>query len=244
MRAPPATTAPAAPPERRGVLAMAVRLPCQVLGVLMVALLCSILIECAGLLWFWPEQGWRHAQAMFEAELGWLGVQVKASLLVAQPESRLLAVLEILQDWLLVKTGFADFSRQAPELSQGNDLRAWIGQLYLAFEDMVLAIVYTTFTFVVRLMILLLATPLLLLAMLSGFVDGLVQRDLRRFGAGRESSFIYHRAKRAVLPLLAAPWVIYLALPCSLNPLFVLLPCALLLGIAVTITASTFKKYL
>ncbi|HBO6001377.1 DUF4400 domain-containing protein, partial [Pseudomonas aeruginosa] len=35
-----------------------------------------------------------------------------------------------------------------------------------------------------------------------------------------------------------------LAIPISINPLLILLPCAALLGVAVCITASTFKKYL
>ena len=107
-----------------------------------------------------------------------------------------------------------------------------------------LAAVYVTFTFVVRLTILVLVTPLFLLTMFTGLVDGLMRRDLRKFGAGRESSFVYHRAKRAVLPLLIVPWLIYLSLPFSLNPMTVFLPCSLLLGVATAITAATFKKYL
>ena len=34
----------------------------------------------------------------------------------------------------------------------------------------------------------------------AGLVDDLVRRDLHKFGARRESSFIYHRAKRLILP--------------------------------------------
>ena len=46
-----------------------------------------------------------------------------------------------------------------------------------------------------------------------------------------------------ILPTLSAPWLLYLALPVSLHPLWVLLPSAALLGVAVAITAGTFKKY-
>jgi len=35
-----------------------------------------------------------------------------------------------------------------------------------------------------------------------------------------------------------------LALPISINPMLVLLPCAALLGVSVSITAASFKKYL
>jgi integrating conjugative element membrane protein (TIGR03747 family) len=103
---------------------------------------------------------------------------------------------------------------------------------------------YTVLVFLVRLLVLCLMVPLLLLAAFVGLVDGLVRRDIRRFGAGRESGFVYHRAKAAVVPLLVLPWIIYLALPVSLNPLLVLLPGAVLLGTAVSIVAGSFKKYL
>jgi len=51
-----------------------------------------------------------------------------------------------------------------------------------------------------------------------------------------------HPAKKAVLPLAVLAWVIYLALPFSLHPTFVVLSFATLF--ALTVVASTFKKYL
>jgi integrating conjugative element membrane protein (TIGR03747 family) len=196
------------------------------------------------LLLFWGDQGWRHSQAMLNSELGWLSEHFKASLILQQPGATIVQWLDFLNQWLLVKTGFADFAQQARVSGQGNGFWSWANQLYVSNEDFVLAGVYVTFTFVVRLTILALATPLFLLASFTGFVDGLMRRDLRKFGAGRESSFVYHRAKRAVMPLLIVPWVTYLSLPFSLNPMAILLPCAVLLGATVAISATTFKKYL
>lgn len=72
----------------------------------------------------------------------------------------------------------------------------------------------------------------------------LVRRDVRGFGAGRESGFVYHRARASLMPLAVLPWVTYLALPVSVHPLLILLPSAALLGLAVAISAATFKKYL
>ena len=83
-----------------------------------------------------------------------------------------------------------------------------------------------------------------LLSALVALVDGFVQRDLRRWGGGRESSFVYHWAKRSALPLLVVSWVVYLALPFSLHPTFVILPFAALFALSVAVTASSFKKYL
>ncbi|MED7666715.1 TIGR03747 family integrating conjugative element membrane protein [Pseudomonas moraviensis subsp. stanleyae] len=239
-----AQNTPQQPIQHPGMVVKAISLVLRIIGLLIASLLFSILIEWAGLLLFWVDQGWRHSQAMLNSELGWLSEHFKASLILQQPGQTIVQWLDFLNQSLLVKTGFADFARQARVSSQGNSLWGGINQLYVSIEDFVMAAVYVTLTFVVRLTILVLATPLFLLTMLTGFVDGLVRRDLRKFGAGRESSFVYHRAKRAVIPLLIVPWIIYLSLPFSLNPLAILLPCAVLLGATVAITAMTFKKYL
>ncbi|MGF6518780.1 integrating conjugative element membrane protein (TIGR03747 family) [Pseudomonas sp. BT76 TE3572] len=239
-----AQNTPPQPIQHPGMIVSAINLVLRIIGVLITSLLFSILIEFAGLLLFWGDQGWRHSQAMLSSELVWLSEHFKSSLILQQPGKTIGQWLELLNQWLLVKTGFADFARQARVSNQGNGFWSWTNQLYVSIEDFVLAAVYVTFTFVVRLTILVLAIPLFLLAMFTGFVDGLMRRDLRKFGAGRESSFVYHRAKRAVMPLLIVPWVIYLSLPFSLNPTAVFLPCAVMLGITTAITATTFKKYL
>ncbi|WEX13849.1 TIGR03747 family integrating conjugative element membrane protein [Pseudomonas sp. G11] len=227
---------PPQPIQRPGLIVSVIGLVLRIIGLLIASLLFSILIEFAGLLLFWSDQGWRHSQAMLNSELGWLSEHFKASLMLQQPGLMIVQWLDFLDQWLLVKTGFSDYARQARVSSQGNGLWSWANQFYVSIEDFVIAAVYVTFTFVVRLTILVLATPLFLLAMFTGFVDGLMRRDLRKFGAGRESSFVYHRAKRAVIPLLIVPWIIYLSLPFSINPMIVFLPCAVML--AVTITES------
>ncbi|SDR32928.1 integrating conjugative element membrane protein, PFL_4697 family [Pseudomonas grimontii] len=239
-----AQNTPPQPIQRPGLIITTISLVLRIIGLLIASLLFSILIECAGLLLFWGDQGWRHSQAMLTSELGWLSEHFKSSLILQQPGQTIVQWLDFLNQWLLVKTGFADFSHQARVSAQGNGFWGWINQLYVIIEDFVLAAVYVTFTFVVRLTILVLATPLFLLAMFTGFVDGLMRRDLRKFGAGRESSFVYHRAKRALIPLLVVPWIIYLSLPFSVDPMAVFLPCAMMLGVTMAITTATFKKYI
>ncbi|WP_431033358.1 TIGR03747 family integrating conjugative element membrane protein [Pseudomonas yamanorum] len=235
---------PPQPIQRPGLIVSTISFVLRIIGLLIASLLFSILVEFAGLLLFWGDQGWRHSQAMLTSELGWLSEHFKSSLIIQQPGKIIAQWLELLNQWLLVKTGFTDFALHARVSSRGNGFWNWINQLYVSIEDFVLAAVYVTFTFVVRLTILALATPLFLLAMFTGFVDGLMRRDLRKFGAGRESSFVYHRAKRAVIPLLIVPWGIYLSLPISLNPIAIFFPSAVMLGITTAITATTFKKYL
>ena len=114
-----------------------------------------------------------------------------------------------------------------------SGLRPILHRFYRPVADFVLAAMQITQVFALRLAILTLATPLFGLFTLVALVDGLVQRDLRRWSSSRESSFVYHYAKKAAIPLIIMAWVLYLALPF-----------ALAFSFAVTITASTFKKYL
>ena len=116
--------------------------------------------------------------------------------------------------------------------------------MYVWVESYLIAAAFTTLTFLVRLLVLVLTIPLFIMATFVGLVDGLVRRDIRKFGAGRESGFIYHRVKASVVPLAVLPWILYLALPISVHPLWILLPSAVLLGLAVNLTAGSFKKYL
>ena len=77
-----------------------------------------------------------------------------------------------------------------------------------------------------------------------GAVDGLVRRDLRRFGGGAESGFMYHHLKTILRPLLSVPVFFYLIWPWSVHPtLFFALP-ALGFGYVLQRTLARFKKYL
>jgi len=223
----------------QGLIASLVTLPFRFFGVLCGALLLCILIECVGMHFFWPDQGWRHAQGMLHYELDQLSTHFTRSALVQEPGRTAHRLVEQGYDWLFVKSGLLDWIRDASaQASAGShrptkDFRYYIGLVYVNVESYLIAAAYTTLVFLVRLLVLCLTLPLFLMAAFVGLVDGLVRRDIRRFGAGRESGFIYHRARASLIPLAVLPWVTYLALPVSVNPLLILLPSAALLGVAV-----------
>jgi integrating conjugative element membrane protein (TIGR03747 family) len=98
--------------------------------------------------------------------------------------------------------------------------------------------------YAIRLTVLGLAAPLFVLLLLIGLVDGLVQRDLRRWGGGRESAYVYHYAKRSNLVFIAIGAIVYLAMPVSIHPAIILMPFATACAVSVSLTASRFKKYL
>ena len=99
-------------------------------------------------------------------------------------------------------------------------------------------------TFLLRLAILWQALPLFALTIVIRLIDGLVRRDLRRFGAGHESGFVYHHAKRMIGSSLAATELIWLAMPVFIEPEYMLIPEVLFNLMAIIVTVGNFKKYI
>lgn len=246
----PAVAAQRAQQRQQGAVASLVTLPFRFFGVLCGSLLLCIVIECIGMHFFWPQESWHHAQAMLNHELDQFSTHFTRSALVQEPGRAAHALIEHAYDWLFVRSGLLDWVRDASAQAsagtrnQAHDFRYYMALVYVHVEAYLIASAYTVLTFLVRFFVLMLTLPLFVLAAFVGFVDGLVRRDIRRFGAGRESGFIYHRAKSSLMPLAVLPWVTYLALPVSVHPLLILLPSAMLLGVAMDMTAATFKKYL
>ncbi|MBL5862113.1 TIGR03747 family integrating conjugative element membrane protein [Serratia fonticola] len=246
----PTNTAQRQQNQQQGLIANIITLPFRVFGVLCGSLILSILIECIGIYFFWPEQGWHHAQTMLDYELGQLTSHFTQSLVVQEPGRSAQKIVGEAYDWIFVKMGLqewiSDAAKQARSgsFSQTRDFRYYMGLVYVHVETYLIAAAYMLLVFLIRLLVLCLTLPLFLMAAFVGLVDGLVRRDIRRFGAGRESGFLYHRAKASLMPLAVLPWVIYLSLPISVSPLLILLPSAVLLGLAMDIAVGSFKKYL
>ena len=79
---------------------------------------------------------------------------------------------------------------------------------------------------------------------LVAVVEGLGRRDLRRYGAAYESSFVYHHARKSIKPAIYIPCILYLSWPTAVYPNLLIWPAAMLLGVAITVTMASFKKYL
>ena len=213
---------------------------------LLLSLLLSIVIECLGMVFWWPEAGLAHSRHMLDAEIQYLDVDFRDSLITDDParfarrlsERGYYALFELTRleqagDWLKAAT-------RGPSNSTVERLQ----RFYRPAANFIIAAGQVVQLFMVRVAILCLATPAFLLFSLVGLVDGLVQRDLRRWGGGCESSYLYHYAKRSVWGFLVAAWVIYLAFPVTVNPSLIILPFAALFAFSIKLTTSTFKKYL
>lgn len=97
---------------------------------------------------------------------------------------------------------------------------------------------------ITKAMILVLAMPLFAIAILIGIVDGLVTRDIRKFGVGRESAFLFHQAKHLLIPTVFIFTFIFMVMPVPVSPMYFILPLAISICFLSGLTASRFKKYL
>lgn len=223
--------------------------PFNFIGVMFGSLFVAIIVDWVCLYFFWPDVGWRHGQQMLINELNWLSKGLVHSAVIQEPGRTATWLVTEAYEWLVVKTGMLSWVNGMESIAQAGprnelDMRYWAAQSVTTVQNYLLAALFTVLVFCVRLVVLLMTIPLFAMAALTGLVDGLVRRDLRKFGAGRESSYLYHKARATIMPLAIFPWTLYLALPISISPMLVLLPCAALLGMSVSITAASFKKYL
>ncbi len=212
----------------------------------MLSLLFSIVVECLGIVYWWPEAGLEHSYQMLSQEIEYLDGDIHQSVLSSDPGRFARRIAERSHYFLFELTGVVRLSEwlSRPPVTNETGIRLKLHRLYMPITVFVMAAIQIVQVFSVRLAILCLATPIFLLFSLIGLVDGLVQRDLRRWGGGRESSYLYHYAKKSVWIFALTAWVSYLALPFSLHPVFIVLPFAIMFAISISITASTFKKYL
>lgn len=208
------------------------------IAALCLSLILSIFFEWIGIAFFWPEQGYLHSQKMMIQELEWISEDAAHSLLGLSPSEIANMASLTVHDWLFVKTGFQSWL-QSP--TKQND---WEYLIYHYTRAYLESIIYVSITFIVRLVVIIITSPLFLLAAFAGLTEGLMMRDLRKFGSGRESSFLYHHAKRYIKPVMLGSWILYLSLPFSIYPNIILIPAAFLFGLSICITAASFKKYL
>lgn len=233
-------------PANQGAVSRALSTSANVLAWLFVALVFSIISEWVGMWLWWPDEGVDHSRRMLDNEIGYINQDFSRSILVSEPALYAARFAEqsyrVLFEWTRIHD-LVIWLNQPVDL-QGGRMQAGLRSGFAVISDHVIAAMTITQLFFLRLAVLTLALPVFVLFGLAALVDGLAQRDLRRWGGARESSFLYHHAKRTVLPSMVLPWVVYLGLPVSIHPNFVILPFAVITAVSIAVTARTFKKYL
>lgn len=132
----------------------------------------------------------------------------------------------------------AKIDQKAPQLH--NTAQELWHQVAAPFLSVLLGVTVIVLT---RVFIFLLALPVFLLLVGLGLVDGLVQRDVRKFQGARESTYLFHRIKRSWPWCFFVPLWMYLVWPWPLLPAWFLIPMAMWLGMMVQLSVRSFKKY-
>ena len=194
----------------------------------------AIVIEFVGIACgFWPQPGAQHAQFLLDSEMGFLGMfSEKDGSLLSQAQWLVAWTERFAWSWnpLAWVFTFAGYMIDSPQ-TQG--VMEYIKAAHLSAQLVA-----------IRCVVSILIVPAFLLVGIVAFVDGLVLRELRKFGGGHESALIYHWAHRHLKPLIVTPWIVYLSSPFSIHPDWIFLPCIAAFGIALSVATSKFKKVL
>ena len=239
-------------PHARGPVELLIEIFMGLFFVTVMSCFIGLMIEIVGAYFFWPEQGLNHARGLVEQDLDYIAAAPR-SVLIDDTVGFSYEVVNIaawpfkklgLLDWQArnaqrtvpldnpTDRGFKTQIRQA-SLSMSNLSSTWAVMTMFVIQDVLL-----------RMSVALFALPAFALACLVGVVDGMVRRDLRRWGGGRESSFVYHHAKRYTHWALTGGFSLYLAWPFGgFNPSLMVLVFTLLTAITLSTTVATFKKY-
>jgi integrating conjugative element membrane protein (TIGR03747 family) len=233
------------PADKRGIITTVFSLFTRILGVLLFSALISVIMEWAGMTWWYDYQDYEHSREMFRAEMAYLNSTIKDGTTGSVGTVKANAYVQDAINFVFVDSGFIAWLRQTYVVTPEDNeavviLKGFQGAIY----DYLIAMVYTLMTFTVRVAILTLSIPVFVIFGIVGLTDGLMKRDLRRFTGEHESSFVYHIAKGFTIPFMIVGWIIYLALPFSLHPNFIIIPFATFFAYAIYIAAAKFKKYL
>lgn len=196
------------------------------------AVVVAWVIEVLGMLYFWGPD---HSRQVLQTEILYLG-SFNRNLLTGVYPGDIASYLVGSIDWLI---NFLHLKQISNSLAGGADRS--IGSY---FGHGIEILIDTLFIFAVRLSVCISAGTGFALVCLVAFIDGLVERDIRRACGGIESAMIYHRSKRLIIPLMMLSFGFYMTSPISIHPTIVFLPIMALVGFAIYSTAKSFKKYL
>ena len=212
----------------------------------------SIVIELVGMHTLWKGQGVGHARQLVQEDLHYIA-DAPHSLVVPDTVafSRDLIALVATPFERVDIVGFHQRTRAAlnqpiqPTRAGSATLKRISNTLAHVWATLGMVAMYTAQDTALRLAIVVFALPAFVLACLLGAVDGMVRRDLRKWGGGRESSFVYHHAKAMTYLTLGGGFSLYLAWPeGGFNPAYMVLAGTALVAWSLSLTLSSFKKYL
>ncbi|OED38018.1 hypothetical protein AB833_21485 [Chromatiales bacterium (ex Bugula neritina AB1)] len=195
-------------------------------SVLVSALALSIVIEWLGMTFIWAEQGAEKSRQMVATEIGYLNRYRELNPVMGRLDEPVLDAVVMIRTWL-IDHGLGFLAHHF----------AVIGE----YIDATLNIIVV---FCLRLAVMVFSMPVYVFFACVGATRGLVNRELRKWGGGRESSGLFHLFMRLVPMGFVGSWVVYLTWPWSINPNVVVLPFAMFFGGTIMAMTYRYKKYL
>ncbi|EAB9444597.1 TIGR03747 family integrating conjugative element membrane protein [Salmonella enterica subsp. diarizonae] len=223
--------APPGPVRRPGLLGWIALLPGVLVGFCLSAWMLAIALEWLGEAFLWRNTCASHSEQVLQATWQWW-------------KSYAGAPVWLIEDLALTSNTLQQGIAALIYSLNGQSGLFWTETVTTVIRCALLSAGNVTLTFLLRLAILLQALPLFVLTITIGLVDGLVRRDLRRFGAGHESGFVYHHARRMISSCLIATGLVWLAVPVFLKPSYMLVPSAVITALSVSLVLGAFKKYI
>lgn len=205
-----------------------------VLMAFVAGLVITIMVEWVGLTLVWFDEGAGRSARVLAQDIAWLSANRSTSMFGLPTSAEAVVVLYgTLYEWMIVWTG----------VEQGMQWLSGLPGLGVGREYLV-ATHNAIQTFFVRVAICITAMPLFLLFAYWGVMEGMVRRDLRRFGGDIEHGMVYHWAKHIAGAVIFIPVIVYLAWPGSINPAWLFIPFAFALGVNMVVVTANFTKYI
>lgn len=226
------STAPQADSPVFSPISGSIRLVWRCLTWLLLSIFLGTVFDWLGMLAGW--WGAEHSLTVLSQDIAWLGENFTTSILGRSPAEVALAISRTVHDHL---------SFQVHPSPRDNAFFAFAKQMVLAVQPYWQGVIYSAMSTAVRLFIIALSAVFFVVVFVVTMIDGLVERELRKEGGGIEHAAVFHHAKTWVSRPLAWSPIVYLSLPVSINPAWVVLPSALVFGTATYIAFFTFRKY-
>lgn len=218
---------PVKPPveKPKGVLAQSLSWTTSLIGALLMAVAISVVIELVGIAaGWWPGN---HAAALLFVERGYIQGIEQIPLMSFTP----MAAAGYAEDKLQTVVG--GVYQDALDTQRSDPLSVYV-----------LGAINISQLVVLRLVVTLFALPGYLVVALAAVIDGGVRRDIRKYTGEHESSYIFHGAKRWILPGIMGTVSLYLLLPFSVYPALIFAPSMLLFGYLLYVVTGSFKKFI
>ncbi len=199
------------------------RFASRIVSLLVLGLVLSITVELLMVIFVRPEIGAAHSRLLVEKESYYLDGISTMNPFVSDGDEWVYVSLASLNHWMF--TGF---------------MTVYLESIVMYVE----IIINMINVFVLRVCVMLFSFPVYGFCAVVGISRGLVNRELRKWGGGRESSGQFHLWMNLVPLGFAGSWIIYLSWPGSLNPNYIVMPFAVFFGWMLMLTCYRMKKYI